>query len=238
MMKPSDIEKLARLFVPYEALLAGLLDRWDGAMAEGDGSHDRSHLMRVWNLVRQIAAPEADVDMEALAVATLFHDCVSVEKNSSKRAIASRLSAEVARALLCQVGWDEERIEAVAHAIEAHSFSAGIEPRSREAAILRDADRLDALGALGIARVFYVAGRLGTPLYDTDDPFAQRRPFDDTRFAIDHFETKLFQLTRGLLTMAGKEIGQQRTALMRAFVEDFGREIGDPREDKPKRNES
>lgn len=103
MMKPSDIEKLARLFVPYDALLAGLLDRWDGAMAEGDGSHDRSHLMRVWNLVRQIAAPEADVDMEALAVATLFHDCVSVEKNSSKRAIASRLSAEVARALLCQV---------------------------------------------------------------------------------------------------------------------------------------
>ena len=225
MMKPLDIENLVRLFAPHEALLANLLERWEGVMAEGDGSHDRSHLMRVWNLVCQIAATETDVDMEALAVATLFHDCVSVEKNSPQRTMASRLSADVARGLLRRIGWDERRIEAVAHAIEAHSFSAGIEPRSREAAILRDADRLDALGALGIARVFYVAGRLGTPLYDADDPFAQRRPYDDRRFAIDHFETKLFQLTKGLLTMAGKKIGEQRTALMKVFVEDFGREI-------------
>lgn len=139
--------------------------------------------------------------------------------------MTSRVSTDVARGLLRQVGWDEERIEAVAHAIEAHSFSSGIEPRSREAAVLRDADRLDALGALGIARVFYVAGRLGTPLYEADIPFADRQPYDDRRFAFDHFETKLFQLTKGLATTAGKEFGQQRTALMKAFVEDFGREI-------------
>lgn len=225
MMSPSEIESLTRLFAPHEALLAGLLARWDGAMADGDGSHDRSHLMRVWNLVCRIAATVPGTDMEVLAVATLLHDCVAVEKNSPQRAMASRLSADVARGLLRQAGWHEDRTEAVAHAIEAHSFSANIAPRSPEAAILRDADRLDALGALGIARVFYVAGRLGLPLYDADDPFAQRRPLDDKRFALDHFETKLFQLSAGLLTAAGREIGRQRTELMRAFVTDLDREI-------------
>lgn len=158
MMSPSEIESLTRLFAPHEALLAGLLARWDGAMADGDGSHDRSHLMRVWNLVCRIAATVPGTDMEVLAVATLLHDCVAVEKNSPQRAMASRLSADVARGLLRQAGWHEDRTEAVAHAIEAHSFSANIEPRSKEAAILRDADRLDALGALGIARVLSPAG--------------------------------------------------------------------------------
>lgn len=224
-MTRSEIESLARLFAPHETLLAGLLARWDRAMADGDGSHDRSHLLRVWALVGRIAATEPGADMEVLAVATLFHDCVSVEKNAPQRAMASRLSADVARGLLRQAGWNEERIEAVAHAIEAHSFSANIEPRSPEAAILRDADRLDALGALGIARVFYVAGRLGLPLYDPDDPFSQRRPLDDRRFALDHFETKLFQLSSGLLTATGREIGRQRTELMKAFVADLGREL-------------
>ncbi|BCH31026.1 phosphohydrolase [Mesorhizobium sp. L-8-10] len=224
----SQTEDLARLFAPYESLAATLLGRWDGSIAEGDGSHDRSHLMRVWQLVRRIARGEPAADMEVLVVATLFHDCVAVEKNSPQRAMASRLSADVARRLLDGIGWQPARIEAVAHAIEAHSFSAGIAPRSTEAAILRDADRLDALGALGIARVFYIAGRLGTQLYDPDDPMAERRPLDDRRFALDHFETKLFLLSAGLVTPTGQEIGRQRTALMRAFVEDFGEEIAMP----------
>lgn len=232
-MNRSDIENLACLFAPHEALVTTLLDRWGGTIREDDGSHDRSHLMRVWNLACQIAESEPAADLEILAIATLFHDCVAVEKNSPQRAMASRLSADVARGLLGQIGWHNERIEAVAHAIEAHSFSAGIEPRTREAAILRDADRLDALGALGIARVFYIAGRLGTQLYDADDPFAQRRPYDDRRFALDHFETKLFQLTAGLITTMGKEIGHQRTALMKAFVDDFGREIAKESDMRP-----
>src|SRR5262245_66684557 len=101
--------------------------------------------MRVWRTVLEIAAEEAAADTEVLAAATLLHDCVSVEKNDPRRAMASRLAAETARGVLADLGWQEDRIEAVAHAIEAHSFSAGIEPRSLEAAILRDADRLDSL---------------------------------------------------------------------------------------------
>jgi len=199
---------------------------WDGSLADGDGSHDRSHLMRVWRTVLQIAAEEPEADTELLAVATLLHDCVAVEKNAPNRAMASRLSAEVARGLLVQLGWPPDRIEAAVHAIEAHSFSAGIEPRSLEASILRDADRLDSLGALGIARTFYIAGRMGSRLYKPEDPFAERRELDDKHFALDHFATKLFKLEEGLLTAAGRRIGRERVALMQSFVEEIGREIG------------
>jgi len=83
---------------------------------------------------------------------------------------ASRLAAEKAISLLTGLRWSTDRQQAVAHAIEAHSFSAGIEPRTLEARILQDADRLDALGFMGVARCFYTAGRMGSSLYDPADP--------------------------------------------------------------------
>lgn len=220
-----DHSALAAAFAPHDALAAAVLVRWQGSLADDDGSHDRSHLMRVWRIVLRIADEEPLADTEVLAVATLLHDCVAVEKNHSDRAMASRLSADAARKLLVELPWPDERIEAAAHAIEAHSFSAGIEPRSLEAAILRDADRLDSLGALGVARTFYVAGRMRSRLYHLDDPLGKTRDLDDRTFALDHFETKLFKLENGLLTSAGKRIGQARIAFMRSFVAELGHEI-------------
>lgn len=220
-----DHSALALVFAPHDALVAAVLARWVGGLAEDDGSHDRSHLMRVWRIALRIAAEEPTADTEVLAVATLLHDCVAVEKNHPNRAMASRLSADAARKLLTELRWPEERIEAAAHAIEAHSFSAGIEPRSLEAAILRDADRLDSLGALGIARTFYIAGRMGSRLYHPDDPLGRTRDLDDRTFALDHFETKLFKLESGLLTSTGKRIGQARVAFMQSFVAELGQEI-------------
>ncbi len=78
--------------------------------------------------------------------------------------------------------------------IEAHSFSANIETRTLEAKILQDADRLDAIGVIGAARCFYIAGRMGSALYDSNDPMAENRPLDDKNYALDHFRTKLFNL--------------------------------------------
>lgn len=217
---------LAAIFAPYAATISSVLDHYQGGHATDDGSHDASHLARVWRLVRQIAVDMPGVDEEALAVATLLHDCVNVEKNSPDRARASTLSANVASELLTRMGWPSARIETVAHAIAAHSFSAGIEPRSDEARILRDADRIDALGAMGIARVFYVAGRLGSKLYEQGDPFAEHRALDDRTYALDHFECKLLHLEDGLTTSAGKRIGHERTTLMRAFLAQVREELG------------
>src|SRR5690606_32028494 len=140
------------------------------------------------------------------AAATLLHDCVAVEKNSPLRAQASALAADKASGLLRELGWAEDAIAAVAHAILTHSFSAGIAPETLEAKILQDADRLDAIGMVGAARCSYTAGRMGSGLYDPADPRAERRDYDDRRFAIDHFQTKLFKLVDGFNTAAGRKL--------------------------------
>ena len=105
--------------------------------------------------------------------------------------------------LLAAEGWSAEDISAVAHAVLTHSFSANLAPGTLEAKILQDADRLDAIGMVGAARCFYIAGRMGSALYDPLDPLGENRPLDDKAFAIDHFEVKLFRLADGFQTAAG-----------------------------------
>ncbi len=186
-----------------------------------DGSHDRSHILRVWRNARAIADAEPPCDRTVLLAAVILHDCVAVEKNSPDRSRASRLSAARARTIVAGLGWDAVRTEALAHAIEAHSFSANIPPRTAEAQIVQDADRLDAIGAIGIARCFYIAGRMGSALYSPDDPAAHHRPLDDKRFALDHFGAKLFGLADSFQTAAGRALAEERTRLMRNFVQAF-----------------
>jgi uncharacterized protein len=190
-----------------------------------DGSHDWSHLLRVWRNAAAIADQEPGSDREILAASVILHDCVAVEKNAPERRHASRMAAERAREIVAALGWDMARAERLAHAIEAHSFSAGIEPRSIEARILQDADRLDAIGAIGIARCFYVAGRMGSALYSADDPAANARPLDDQRFALDHFGAKLFRVAGDFQTATGQALAVERTRTMRGFVEAFLAEI-------------
>lgn len=190
-----------------------------------DGAHDLSHLQRVWHNVRTLHAEEGG-DVEVLLAAVLLHDCVSVEKNSPLRAHASRLAAEKASAVLAELHWSRAKINAVAHAIEAHSFSANIPATSLEAQIMQDADRLDSLGLLGVARTFYVAGRMGSALYDPQDPEAQHRDYDDKRFCLDHFQTKLLHLADGFQTATGRDLAQIRHERLKGFMEQFKEEIG------------
>jgi uncharacterized protein len=147
----------------------------------------------------------------------ILHDCVEVPKQSPARSKASKLAAAKARAVLDELGWLAHRIDTVAGAIESHSFSAGIEPQSIEGAVLQDADRLDAIGMVGIARYFYTAGRMGSKLYDTSDPSAANRSPDDRRFALDHFPAKLLKLSSGFHTAAGRRLAQKRHSFLERF---------------------
>lgn len=214
------------IFEPFEALAGSLLPFALETAENGvaDGSHDVAHLVRVWKNAAAIAAEEGG-DREILAASALMHDCVAVEKSSPDRAKASVLAADKAARLLAEIGWSEPRIAAVHHAIEAHSFSAGIAPRTLEARILQDADRLDAIGMVGVARCFYIAGRMGSLLYDLDDPTAESRPLDDKRYAIDHFEAKLLKLTAGFQTEAGARRAHARQVRLRRFLDEFLEEI-------------
>ncbi|MBD8496178.1 HD domain-containing protein [Pseudomonas syringae] len=212
-------------FAPFQDLANRLLPHTKAT--QDDGAHDFSHLLRVWKNVCAIRNHEGG-EPQILVAATLLHDCVAVEKNSPFRASASRLAAARARELLTDMGWDEEMIEAVAHAIEAHSFSAAIAPRSLEARILQDADRLDALGMIGVARLFHVSGRMGSRLYDPLDPHASARTLDDKRFALDHFKTKILSLAQGFQTTTGARLAQTRHQRVERFLREWLEEIDPP----------
>lgn len=189
-----------------------------------DPAHDLAHLDRVWANAQAIDDGAADV--QVLLAASYLHDLVNLPKDHADRALASRKSAEMAAPYLRDCGFNPDQVEATCHAIEAHSYSAGIPPQTVEARILRDADRLDALGAIGIARAFSVSGALGRALYDTADPFCEDRTADDQRYAVDHWRIKLLALPEGMLTESGRRIAEERKALMLAFLNDFATEIG------------
>ena len=204
----------------YEAALAVL---WQG---QSDAAHDLAHLRRVWGNCQKIARAEGGADMQVLMAGAYLHDLVNLPKDAPNRREASRLSAEAAVAWLRGTDFPAAKLEAVAHAIAAHSFSAGIAPETHEARILQDADRLEALGAIGLARLFAVAGQMGAQLYDPADPLAQRRALDDKAFALDHLEVKLFPLVETMQTATGREIAGERAEWVAAFRSRLLREIG------------
>jgi len=213
--------EIAAAFAPWQDLALTLLPHVDDA----DGAHDAAHLVRVWRNVGRIAAREGG-RMDILAAATLLHDAVHVPKDDPRRDQASRLAADRAREALAALGWAADRIDAVAHCIAAHSFSAGIAPQGIEARILQDADRLDAIGAVGIARCFAVSGSLGRGIAHPTDPGAARRPLDDRRHALDHFEVKLLRLSDRFQTETGRALAVERHARLVAFRAHFLDEAG------------
>jgi len=214
--------KIASKFAPFEKLATDLLPH--AIEGVSDASHDAAHLLRVWGNVRTISDAEGG-DLDVLAATTLLHDCVDVPKDSPDRPYASRLAAEKATDLLTNYGWVESKIAKVAHAIEAHSFSAQTEPVSVEAKILQDADRLDAIGYTGVVRCFYVSGRLGRAPYDPEDPEACNRELNDLNFAIDHFKTKLLKLSGRFQTKAGQELANARHRIVEEFFNGFLTEV-------------
>lgn len=213
--------RLSAAFDPHQALAAELLPF---ATEAGDGAHDPAHILRVFRNAMRIHAEEGG-NGRLLAAAVLLHDCVAVEKNSPMRAQASRLAAERAAELLAGRGWSEGDCAAVAHAVLTHSFSANIPPQTLEGKILQDADRLDAIGMIGAARCFYIAGRMGSSLYDVLDPRAEERPLDDRRFAIDHFPAKLFKLADGFQTRTGRRLAEERHRRLEDVLNQFLAEI-------------
>lgn len=196
----------------YASLVAAV---W--AKGPSDGAHDIGHLSRVWANARAIALDEGPVDMAVLEAAVWFHDLVNLPKTHPDRSRASTLSAAQAVEILRAEGFDTARLPAVAHAIAAHSFSAGIAPETPEARILQDADRLEALGAVGIARMFMVAGATGGAMADAADPMALHRPLDDRAFALDHMQTKLLRLPDTMQTRMGRALAEERAEWMMSF---------------------
>jgi len=192
--------------------------------ARADAAHDMAHLSRVVSMAGRLAADECAA-IDIVLPAAWLHDCVHVPVTSPDRPRASVMAADVAVRLLVHIGYPAALHDGIHHAIAAHSFSARIAPHTVEARVVQDADRLDALGAIGIARCLMLGGQLGHVLYDVADPFAEQRPPDDRVASLDHFHTKLLTLAGTMQTDAGRREGARRTEYMRGYLTQLRGEI-------------
>jgi uncharacterized protein len=210
--------------VAADSKLADLADAVR-ARLDDDPGHDFHHALRVASWTLRI---DSSIDERHAIAAALLHDVVNVPKDSPARTRASELSAGVARELLPRYGFDSEAIELIAGAIRDHSYSRGSRPESRLGKALQDADRLEALGALGLMRCVSCGTRMGARYFDAEDPFAERRALDDLRFSVDHFFTKLVGLPKTMTTEVGRREAERRVGFLRVFLEQLAIEIGVP----------
>lgn len=191
-----------------------------------DPAHDFEHILRVYRNAEVIGREEG-ADMKVLLAAALLHDLVVYPKGSAKRSKSADDSADLAEKLLAERDWPKDRIDRVSYCIRTHSYSKSINPATLEGKILQDADRLDALGAIGIARTFSVGGTENRSFYDPADPFcrSQAREPDDRKWTLDHFQAKLLKLHRTLHTPTARRIARERTRFMELFTEQLRKEI-------------
>ena len=190
-----------------------------------DPAHDFSHILRVYKNATIIGREEG-ADMQVLLLAALLHDVGSEKKHTSKQGESVGQGKRSVEAFLVSIGLEEEAREKVLYAVDVHRFSGKIVPVTLEARILQDADRLDAIGAIGIARVFLTGGALGRELCHPDDPFCRAREPDDTKWNLDHFYKKLLKLEFGMHTKSGKKLAVGRTTILRRYLWDLEEEIG------------
>ncbi len=190
----------------------------------GDPAHSFAHIKRVMLLCEKLAA-DGKTEKEVLMAGALLHDVVNLPKNHPRRSEASTMAATKARGLLEEAGYDEEFISKALVVVYEHSYSLGKKPSCPESAILQDADRLDALGAIGLMRMISCGVSFKADFYDEEDPFAKERSFDDKRFTLDHFYTKLFKLPELMNTEAGELEARERVAYMKSFIEQLRLEI-------------
>jgi uncharacterized protein len=190
-----------------------------------DPGHDWAHIKRVMKLGEMLALEEKAQPI-IVEHACLLHDIVNIPKNHPERHMASEHASKKAYKLLMGKGYSEEFSHKVEKAILEHSFSKGLKVTSLESACLQDADRLDAIGAIGIIRCVSTGTTMGGQFYQAHDPWAQNRELDDKAYMLDHFKKKLFKLPDLLNTKTAKKIAQARLEFMRSFLDQLKTEIG------------
>lgn len=212
-------------------LLAAIEVRSRDLCRHHDAAHDVAHIQRVCaNATRIIERERTDAtnpNRFVVLAACWLHDVIQLPKGAGEPGESARRSSDYACNLLDELGVEPDIAKHIADAVRTHSYSGGEKPATLEAAIVQDADRLDALGAVGIARLFIVAGTLESALYHPDDPLARERPLEDSRYALDHIATKLVKLPGLMNTASARQIAGDRLDYLLAYRDQFMHEIDD-----------
>jgi len=209
----------------FEPLLARLREHLSSEPFPRDAAHDLGHILRTAHLAQQLAQEEA-AQVEVCVVAALLHDLVYRPKNHPESPLTAQMAAELVPLWCRETNGLEAHAEAVATAVESHSWSGGGTPATLEAAVVQDADRLEALGAIGVARVFATGASFGAGLWHPLDPWAEDRVLDDKAWSLDHFEKKLLKLAAGMKTGAGQRRAADRQGAMVAYLAALRSELG------------
>ncbi len=198
---------------------------------EGDSAHDFEHILRVLRMAEKIARAEG-ADLEVVRTAALLHDIARADEDRGDVKIDhAELSAERARAYLTEHGASRDFADRVAEAIRAHRFRGTRTPDSLEGQILYDADKLDAIGAIGVARAYAVAGSLNQKLYaETDgDGKATRDQHNATHTPVAEFNVKLSKLRDRFHTPTARRIAAERHRYMTEFFQRLAEEVAGDR---------
>lgn len=187
------------------------------------GSHDFSHTERVYNLALEIAKNK-DVDLDIIKAAALLHDISRKKEDEGGCECHAEDGARVAAELLSELNFPEEKIKKVVHAIEAHRYSKGKKAETKEAEILQDADRLDALGAICIARIFNHGAKINRPFYDPKIKPAEKYTSAPST-SINHFYEKILNIKpETFKTLRAREIAKDRYHFIQEFIKRFIKE--------------
>ena len=189
-------------------------------LEKNDPAHDFEHVMRVFRNAEKICKNE-NGNKKLILSAVLLHDIIKI-KNRKDSALKS---AKLSEKILKENYFLDNEIIIISDAIKEHSFSKGKTPSTLEGKILQDADRLDAIGAIGLARVFSFSGSNNRPFYDPKDPFSKNRNLNDNKWAIDHFYEKLLFLEGKMNTKTGKLLAKKRTKTLKDFLKELKNEI-------------
>ncbi|MDH3277879.1 MAG: HD domain-containing protein [Nitrosopumilus sp.] len=191
---------------------------------KNDPAHDFNHTMRVYKNAKKLCKKE-NANEKLVLSAVLLHDIISYPKSDKRSYLSSQKSSEESKKILKKLDFTSEEIQIISDAIRDHSFSSGKTPNTLEGKILQDADRLDAIGAIGISRVFTVGGFEKRPLHHPEDPFCKKHVPNDKLWTLDHFYKKLLKLESLMNTKTAKIEAKKRTKILKIFLSELKNEL-------------
>ena len=185
------------------------------------GSHAWDHTLRVFRLCEKIGRAEK-ADMDVVRVAALLHDIGrSRQDDANGQLCHARKGAQMAAVMIRELPLTDAQKQNILHCIRSHRFRGDLRPETKEAAVLFDADKIDAIGAVGVARAFLFAGEVGARLHNPDIRPEDGQPYsaDDTGYR--EYRLKLCQIKDSMLTSAGRVLAGERHRFMQEFFERF-----------------
>jgi uncharacterized protein len=190
---------------------------FDGA----SGSHDWEHTLRVFRLC-EMMGPAENADMDVLRVAAYLHDIGRAFQDASNGAVChAEKGAQLAGPLVEKLPLTDRQKQNIIHCIRSHRFRNQHQPRTVEAKILFDADKLDAIGAVGVARAFLFAGEIGARLHNSDIEAEDAQPYSENDTGYREFKIKLCKIKDRMLTAEGRKLARERHAFMNDFFNRF-----------------